>query len=390
MKRQKITVICNDRFPSAIAHGVYLARLCESLSLVGASVELIVPKRFREVSSDPFEYYDIKSRFKIIKIWSFDFIIFAKYFPRIAYWAQYANFYLFTIGYLLFRSRNRVIYTMDYFGPVLTALGFTVVFEAHQWNERYSGFLKSVLRLSRGVVVTNSFIGKRFQEIGFLNTGILVAQNGVNLNRFTVSTSQDSVRSRLGLPSGRKMISYIGKYRTLGAEKGVKELIDAVAQVSIKHPSAFLLLVGMDIDEKKEVELLCEASGLKPDSYSVVTLVPQKQVVEYLASSDIFVMNYPRTNHYSYNMSPMKMFEYMASSRPIVTTDLPAIREVLDENTAVFVSPDDRASLEEGLEKLLNDDKLGERLATNAYTRVAEFTWEKRAERILDFISRTV
>ena len=93
----KISVIYNDRFPSRIAHGVYLAKLCSSLASGGADVELIVPKRFNEVPGDPFVFYDVKNNFRIIKIWSFDFVIFAKFLGKVAYWLQYLNFYLFLL-----------------------------------------------------------------------------------------------------------------------------------------------------------------------------------------------------------------------------------------------------------------------------------------------------
>ena len=249
-----MTVICNDRFPSKIAHGVYLARLCESLSGAGTHVELVVPKRFREVREDPFLYYDIRHPFRIVKIWSFDFIIFAKFFNKVAYWLQYLNFYLFIFFYFLFRSRSRIVYTMDYLGCLLSLLGFTVIFESHQWSEKYAGSLKPFLKLASAIVVTNSFIGAHFEKTGFPKEKILVAPNGVGLDRFTQTVSVGSLRQNLGLPLGKKIVSYIGKYRTLGAEKGVRELVSAIARLSPKYPNLFLLLVGFDEDERREVE----------------------------------------------------------------------------------------------------------------------------------------
>lgn len=84
--------------------------------------------------------------------------------------------------------------------------------------------------------------------------------------------------------------------------------------------------------------------------------------------------------------SPMKLFEYMASGRPIVVSDLPVLREVLrPEVDALMVPPEDVDAFAEALERLREDPALGERLAESALTRVAaEFTWEIRARRILE------
>lgn len=52
---------------------------------------------------------------------------------------------------------------------------------------------------------------------------------------------------------------------------------------------------------------------------------------------DVIVMNYPNTEHYAHFMLPLKLFEYMASSVPIVTSDLPSVMEILNKNNFLFV-----------------------------------------------------
>ena len=86
-------------------------------------------------------------------------------------------------------------------------------------------------------------------------------------------------------------------------------------------------------------------------------------------------------------MSPLKIFEYMAAKRPIVVTDLPSIREVLDEKSAVFVKPNSQDDLIKGIEKLIENENFRDSIASHAH-KIAEerFTWEKRAFNILNFI----
>lgn len=77
----------------------------------------------------------------------------------------------------------------------------------------------------------------------------------------------------------------------------------------------------------------------------------------------------------------------MASGRPIITTDLPSIREVLSERSAKIVKPGDPIQLAEAIGELLDDGHLSVQLANQARAAVKEYTWVQRASRIINFIS---
>lgn len=85
-------------------------------------------------------------------------------------------------------------------------------------------------------------------------------------------------------------------------------------------------------------------------------------------------------------MSPMKVFEYLASGRPVVISDLPVLREVIRPDVdALMVPPDDLEALVGALVRLRDEPDLGSRLAAAALERArTEFTWELRAQRILE------
>jgi glycosyltransferase involved in cell wall biosynthesis len=81
-------------------------------------------------------------------------------------------------------------------------------------------------------------------------------------------------------------------------------------------------------------------------------------------------------------MSPIKLFEYMASKRAILTSDLPAIREVLGQDDAIFANPDKIEEWIEGLNKLANE-QARHQYAINSHKRfLTDYTWNKRAEKI--------
>jgi glycosyltransferase involved in cell wall biosynthesis len=85
-------------------------------------------------------------------------------------------------------------------------------------------------------------------------------------------------------------------------------------------------------------------------------------------------------------MSPLKIFEYMSQNRPIVVSDLPVLREVLDEKKAVLVDPEDPAEWVRGIDGL-RDASLRQRLAGAAYREFLEhYTWKGRARGILEIL----
>jgi glycosyltransferase involved in cell wall biosynthesis len=85
-------------------------------------------------------------------------------------------------------------------------------------------------------------------------------------------------------------------------------------------------------------------------------------------------------------MSPLKVFEYMASKRPIVVSDLPSLREVLDEKTAYFVEPGSSESLANVLLHTEKNKVETEEKARASFLLSEKYTWVARAHDIIIFI----
>ncbi len=109
----------------------------------------------------------------------------------------------------------------------------------------------------------------------------------------------------------------------------------------------------------------------------------------YQAAADVLLMPYERVISGSSGgntadfCSPMKMFEYMACGRPILSSDLPVLREVLNESNAMLCPPEEVDAWSGALKRLLEDQGLRSRLAAQAREDVQRYSWVERAKKSL-------
>jgi glycosyltransferase involved in cell wall biosynthesis len=119
------------------------------------------------------------------------------------------------------------------------------------------------------------------------------------------------------------------------------------------------------------------------DGLNVVPFVPHREVPAWWGRSDVVLLPYQKNLPHADSISPIKLFEAMAAGRPIVASDLPAIREIVGhERTALLVEPDDVEGWIAAVRRLRNDPDLACRLAWAAREKAREYSWEKRAEHI--------
>ena len=373
----KLLYIANARIPTEKAHGIQIMKMCEAFAHSGVKVELVVPWRFNPIKEDPFQYYGVKNIFKIITIPSIDLVSLG----RLGFLVQSLSFTSFAVLYVLFK-KNDVLYSRDELALFfISFFKHSFFWEAHinKWNfivRRVVRNAMSTIVITRGL--KNFFLAKDVEE-----EKVLVAHDGVDLAMFEDRGGTTTLRKQYGISPTKKVIGHIGKLRTMGKEKGVEEILVAFSSIVKTIPEAFLLLVGPNEGELPNVYNLLRDLGISTDSYKVVAHVPQRDIPPFVHMSDVLVMYYPATGHYTQYMSPLKLFEYMASGRPIVASDLPSIREVLNEQNAVLVEAGNALALQHGIIKVLNSKLFRENIAKQALRDIQHYSWNKRAEAII-------
>ena len=114
---------------------------------------------------------------------------------------------------------------------------------------------------------------------------------------------------------------------------------------------------------------------------------PYRELADNQSAADVLVLpNSGKTDISAKYTSPLKLFTYMASGKPIIASDLPSLREVLSERNAFLVKPDDPDALAAGIRYALEHPDEAAKRAAQALEDVKRYTWESRAKHILEFI----
>jgi glycosyltransferase involved in cell wall biosynthesis len=231
---------------------------------------------------------------------------------------------------------------------------------------------RRVCRRSAGVVAITASLGEALARRHGPVAPLRVVPDGCRID-------SDLPEPRRG---ARARIYYVGQ---LYPWKGVDVLVDAMRHVG----EAELVVVGGLPPEPdlERVKGLVAARGLE-DRVRFTGFLPPPELPGEVVKADLFVIPLLDSETARLFTSPLKLFEAMASGRPIVASDLPSIREILThEKNALLVPPGDARALARAIDRLATDVELSRALARRAREDVRAYTWDARAAAIEDFFS---
>ena len=374
----KLLYIANTRIPTEMAHGLQIMKMCEAFAKQGADLELVVPIRFaisKIAKEDPFQYYKVDKVFKIKKLFCLDLTPLNRFLGPISFGIQAVSFSFFVFLYLLFK-KNCIVYGRDRFGLFFVSFVKNFIFEVHK-NHRL--FFKGLLERANKLVAISEGVKSALIKKGILEQKILLASDGIDLDDFNVSKSREECRKELGLPLNKKIVLYTGH---LYKWKGVETLARAS---EFLDENILIVIVGGIKWYLSDFKKFIEKNNLK--NILVVGYKDYSLIPKYLKSADCLVLTGNKESEISREQtSPMKMFEYMASKKPIVASSLLSFKEILNEYNCIFVESDNAEAMAIGIKKALNDSVLSENISNQAYQDVQKYTWDNRAKKILDFI----
>ncbi len=391
----RLIYIANIRLPTEKAHGLQITQNCEAFAAAGVDVTLWTARRFNtpdmQQIDDVHAHYGVARTFDIRRLFTVDMLPLVPgrtdAVARLIFYLQLLTFTLSAAVTLLF-TRADVVYSRD--PLVLLAASLikpraALAYEAHQLSVGRAGKALQVAVMRRAgtvVAVTDRLRTDLLALVGGADAArVIVAHDGVRAARFEDLPAQADARAVLGWDKDAFVVGYVGRLHTMKQDKGVGTLIRALADV----PGASVALVGGPDDMAAELKREWEALGLSPERFLYTGQVPPDAVPRCLSAFDVCVMPLPFTPHFAYHASPLKLFEYMASGRAVVMTDLPAWADVVrDGENALLVPPSDVPALAAALNRLRDNPALREGLGITARRDVmAHHTWGARADVIL-------
>jgi len=371
----RIAIITNSRIPSLTANSIQAMKVCQALAQLGHDIRLFAPRETELATWEQLaSHYGLSTPFEI------------EWLPSLRALKRY-DFTLYSI-LAARRFKADMIYTWM-LNPAVAALwlGWPVILEMHAevtgrvgpWLMRW--FWRSSTQ--KRMLATTRPLRDAIETVAGLEVpedAAQIAPNGVDLVRYDSLPDARESRRQLGFED-KLTVGFTGHiYPGRGA--------DLLFELAKRMPDVNFLWVGGKPDEVDYWRAQLVDAGAS--NVTMTGFVENSRLPLYQSAADVLLMPYGRSISASSGqniakvINPMKMFDYMAAGRAIISADLPVIHEVLNEKNAVFCVPDNADAWERTLREILSDEPRRLALGEQARRDVAGYTWVARAERALD------
>lgn len=369
----KIAYISTAEVPSHKANSLQVMKVCQALVQLGHSVQLLLPAGRAASWEELTEFYGLVDRFTITRLPSHKFL------RRMEY--------ILTSLVRTRREKIELIYTRMVWTALLARLGgFLTVLELHDQPVGRFGpvVYRWYLRLKKPKLTV--FITAALKQLVEQQHGVggdpaeaLVAPDGIDLERYRDLPEPAMARRTLGLAEEFTAVYTGGFYPGRGLE-----LMVPLAQA---FPQVQFLWVGGSVEQVATWSAQLVDKGIQ--NLILPGHVANSRIPLYQAAADILLLPYSHAfggssgGNIAQVSSPLKLFEYLACGRAILASELPVLREVLNEDNAAFYPPGDFSALCACFANLLADAGERKRLGKAAQRSAQAYDWRSRMERIL-------
>lgn len=376
----KILYISQSEIPSISANSIHVMKMCSSISKIkNCEVDLFCLKSLtlsNQSLDDIFKFYLVKKTFNLLILNVFKFWIFKEFQT------------LLFILYRLFKKKYDLIYSRSIqISWFLSIFGNSTVLELHSPpSKKTLYFLKYLLKKNKikKLIVINQALKRYFKNHYNLNKNLIIevhpdASDKHYLNKRTINKTKIKNNS----------VGYLGHlYQGRG--------IDLIIKLAKHLPKNNFYIVG---GTRSHLETWKQQ--IKSDNIFFLGFKDQlecnylRKKFDYLIApyqSKVFVHGSinPKTKNKTLEtskwMSPLKIFEYMSSRKPIISSNLKSIKEILTHNQdAILCDPNNFFEWKNAIIKLNNNKNFAKKISTNAYKKfLNNFTWDLRAKKILE------
>lgn len=373
----KITYITQSPVPSSAANSVHVMKMAQALAKAGHAVTLLSPE-YKRQGAKPF-ITDLYSHYNVDSVFKYKSIPFIKN-RRLR---QSSNDFFVKLFLLL--TRTQLVFTRNPDAALAgLSLGLPTIFE---WHDSPANAAPKILQKFLKIIRHKNFVAMIVISQALKDE----IQNQFPLPADKIIAAHDGADIIIPVPRPKLALSdkiRIGYAGHLYQGRG----LDIIGAAAKNLPDYEFHIVGGNADDLLFWQ--AEISGTRNIIFH--GQVPPSEIPGYLASFDILLSPYQRKVAVSSGsgvassgntaswMSPLKIFEYMASGKPIICSDLPVLKEVLrNQDNCLLCPPDDIQAWTSAINKLAEDKQLSDRLAENAFHDLKEnYTWDARVKNI--------
>ncbi|EQC00724.1 glycosyltransferase [Photorhabdus temperata] len=233
---------------------------------------------------------------------------------------------------------------------------------------------------SRVVFVLTSLLRDDIINEYNVDTSIVVTPDGVDMLAVESISSNKLASTNHKLPT---QILYLG---SLHHWKGVPTAIKAMSHLE----DAVLNIAGGEPEQIQQLRQIAQQIGVC-DRVNFLGFIQPKLRFQIIADNDICLLPLTKTSIGSRYTSPLKLFEYMAMGKPVVISDFPSIRDVVDENAVSFADSENAESFAQQIQLLRDNSERVKAQVSYAKMLVTEhLNWDRRARLIMQTISKDI
>jgi len=373
----KLVYLSNALIPSRQANSIHIMKICSAFSEIGFDVSLVCKQNSENdaffKNNNVFKFYGTKKKFKL-------------------YFSRNSNslflLYYFALKSLLICIINRpsIVVSRFLLAGFLSSFFFKTIVELHQLPLKKSRIQKYVLKYLKyaprfkGLVVITNPLKDLFIEEGFSEDSIYVFPDGADE---VENINQDTFKN---LDKQKVNIGYAGH---LYKGRGVELLFDLAALC----PWVFIHIAGGNKEDIEFHQKIINENLIT--NIKMYGFLEPSAISKFYLKMDILAAPYQRKVHLQSGdittekwMSPLKVFEYMASGKPIICSNIEVLKEVLEhERNCLLCDPENIKEWAEAIDLLRNNPEISKSISTEALSDLNNiFSWKKRAKNISDII----
>lgn len=364
----RIVYIASLTVPSTNASGLQIIQTCNALSELGCDVELYLLYSVGSIAEIK-SYYNIDKRIKVYRT----LIYKGNKKPNPFFYKIFTAACILSIKLKLPVTSDTFLYTRE---PMFAFFFRNYVLEVHTMPKKISRLYTYFLQKPAKLVCISSGLKKQIQSKRIRTDTILVAPDGVDLIKFNSKLSSSEARNILKIPLEQKVLVYTG---SLFLRRGGTTVLSFLAHLP---DNIECYVIGSVEDGIK----------IKASKLNNVHLVGKKSHSEMpiwqKAADGLLLISTMKDETLREFTSPMKLFEYMTSGNPIIASDVPSTREVLNHRNAILVEPDDHVALQAGVDQMFSDRLHSLQLAKSAKKLSINYSWTERGIKIVSFLKQ--